>query len=360
MKKTLVALAVLAASGASMAQVTMTGNFSYGHISVTDGKVNAAGKTVTSSGMGVQTSEVYLNVKEDLGGGMGLSLRYGFGGLDRSGESSTQPYSVGSNGPVTGRNAILTLTTPFGAFTGGSVKHADWNVAIAGLGMYIDDISDTKNGSAVRLFGSRARRDYLEYAMPIGPVRLTAVHYESANDLGIGDGAEGSNLDGAAATTRSTKQRINQLTATYATKALMVNAQYLSYDNQWSPAQIGGDGNIDNVMRLGGTYNFGMAKVGLAVQVADYTGARKDTNTLLGVSVPLGAVTLGLNYGMRNVTDSTGGATQNGDRDGYILYAQYDLSKRTAFKFQYTDQKSSVQAGQENSTNTYAIISHSF
>ncbi|MFZ4540096.1 porin, partial [Propionivibrio sp.] len=80
MKKTLVALAVLAASGASMAQVTMTGTFNFGVIAITAGKASATGTTVSSSGLGVHTSEVYLNVKEDLGGGMGLSLRYGFGG----------------------------------------------------------------------------------------------------------------------------------------------------------------------------------------------------------------------------------------------------------------------------------------
>lgn len=352
MKKTLVALAVLAASGAAMAQVSITGNFSFGHVTTVQGKANAAGATATSSGLGVQTSEVYFNVKEDLGGGYGLSLKYGMGGLDRSGETSTQPYATGSNGPVTGRNGSATLTTPFGAITYGTNKIADYLNAQAGLGMNIDDLSDLRGNS---LLAGRARRDFVQYDLPVGAYTLTAAHLESGNDLGIADGAQGSNASAA-----GNAQRINVLGVTYKTKALALNGQYLSYDGNWTPRAGIVDGNVDNVVRFGGSYNFGMAKVGAAMQIVDYMGNRKDTQTMFTVAVPVGALDLAASYAIRNVDSSLSTTPVNGDTDGFLLYAQYNMSKRTALKLQYSDFKTSVQAGQENSGSTYAIISHSF
>ena len=351
MKKTLVALAVLAASGASMAQVSITGNFSFGHVTTVQGKANAAGATVTNSGLGVQTSEVFFNVKEDLGGGMGLSLKYGMGGLDRSGETTTQPYTVGSNGPVTGRNGSVTLTTPVGAITYGTNKIADYLNAQAGLGMNIDDLSDLRGNS---LLAGRVRRDFMQYDIPVGAFTLTAAHLESGNDLGIADGAQGPNTSAA-----GNAQRINVLGVTYAAGALAANAQYLSYDGNWSPRAGLVDGNADNVVRFGGSYNFGMAKVAAAMQILDYTGSRTDTQTMFTVAVPLGAIDLAASYAIRKVESSVS-ANTNGDTDGFLLYAQYNLSKRTALKFQYADFKTSVQAGQENSSSTYMLISHSF
>ena len=363
MKKTLVALAVLAASGAAMAQVSMTGNFSFGFVETSAGKTSATGATAKSSGLGVQTSEVYLNVKEDLGGGMGLSLKYGFGGLDRSGESSTQPYTTGSNGPVTGRNGSATLTTPVGAITYGTNKIADYLNAMAGLGMNIDDMSDTRG---TNLLAGRARRDFVQYDVPMGAFRVSLAHLESANDLGIGDGAQGANVSAAGGA-----QRINVVGLNYDKSGLVLNGQYLSYDGNWSPRGLPvatnplADGNVDNVVRFGGSYNFGMAKVGAAMQIVDYMGSRKDTQTMLTVAVPLGAIDLGASYAMRKVEDSvvkdaSGNNVNNGDRDGYLLYAAYNLSKRSAVKFQYSDVKTSVLSGQENSTTMYAIMSHNF
>ena len=63
MKKTLVALAVLAASGASFAQVTLSGEFAYGFLATTDGAGN------TASGLGIDTGLLVFSAKEDLGGG---------------------------------------------------------------------------------------------------------------------------------------------------------------------------------------------------------------------------------------------------------------------------------------------------
>lgn len=315
------------------------------------GKTSATGTTVTSGGLGVQTSEIFFSAKEDLGGGYGLSLKYGLAGLDRSGETTTQPYSTGSNGPVTGRNGGVTLTTPFGAVTMGTYKIADYLNAQAGLGMNIDDLSDLRGNS---LLAGRARRDFMQYDIPVGAFTLTAAHLESGNDLGIGDGGAGPNADAG-----GNAQRINVLGVTYGAGAFKANGQYLSYDGNWSPRAGIPDGNVDNVVRFGGSYNFGMATVAAAMQIVDYMGSRTDTQTMFTVAVPLGAIDLGASYAIRKVESSVS-ANTNGDRDGYLLYAQYNMSKRTALKFQYNDFKTSVAAGQENSSSTYLLMSHNF
>jgi hypothetical protein len=353
MKKTLVALAVLAASGAAMAQVSLTGTITFGHISTTDGKTSATGTTVTSSGLGFYTSEVYFNANEDLGGGYKMAVRYGLGGIDRSGESAKQPYYSGSNGPVTGRNATLALTTPFGLLTMGTTKVADYLNAYAGLGVNIDDLSDLWSNA---LFAGRQRRDQVTFQAPVGPVTLIAGHYEAGNDLGAGDGSAGPNTSVA-----GLGQRIDFVGATYASGPLVVNAQYLSYDNQWSPrAGALADGNINNVDRFAINYDFGMAKVGYALQIQNNTGDFKATQQMVGLKVPLGAITLGTNIGQRKVEGSTAGAAVNGTRAGYLLFASYNLSKRTSLMAQYSNFETSAIAGQENSSNTYLLMSHSF
>jgi hypothetical protein len=189
----------------------------------------------------------------------------------------------------------------------------------------------------------------------VGAFLLTAAHLESANDLGAGDGAQGPNPSAA-----GNAQRINVVGVGYKTKALSLNGQYLAYDGNWTPR--GGaliDGNVDNVVRFGGNYNFGMAKVGAAVQIVDYMGSRTDTQTMLTVAVPLGAIDLGASYAMRKVESSLA-ANTNGDRDGFLLYGAYNLSKRTALKLQYNNVDTSVAAGQERSSTTYMLMSHSF
>jgi hypothetical protein len=56
-------LAVLAASGASFAQVSLTGKFTYGYLATSDGT------GATASGGGIDTGLLVFGVKEDLGGG---------------------------------------------------------------------------------------------------------------------------------------------------------------------------------------------------------------------------------------------------------------------------------------------------
>lgn len=350
MKKTLIALAVLAASSASFAQVTITGIFQTGYRTVTEGKASAAGDTTSTSGLGVHRSEVYFNVKEDLGSGYKASLRYGIGGLDRSGESNYG--STGANGPVTGRDATMDMATPFGVISLSTTNLADYLYATAGLDVAIKDLSDVANKP--KLLIARTRNDGISYTLPLGPIGLTLAHYEAdaSAGLGLGVGAAGSK-----------SQRYDQLGVSYATGPLAGNIQYLSYDNRNGPTT-----NKDQI-RLGGSYDLGMAKVGLAYQVVNYESGKdisgkertpKVTQYLLGASVPVGPVSVGLNYAKRTNDDfGVAGLYKDGDQAGYLLGAKYSLSKRTSLDFQYSNFEAAVNAV-DRSENMYLLMSHKF
>ena len=74
MKKTLIALAVLAASGASFAQSTVTID---GRVDINVTRVSAGTASLTTVGRnGVGSSRVAFKGVEDLGGGLSLSAGY--------------------------------------------------------------------------------------------------------------------------------------------------------------------------------------------------------------------------------------------------------------------------------------------
>jgi len=327
MKKTLIALAVLAASGASFAQVTITGSLAMGY------KATSTAATGDASGFGVDTSEINFMATEDLGGGMKATAKMGLAGADRSGESG--------NGTVGGRDASLVLTGGFGAVALTSARSADYlSGGVSGVaGIGFDD----------KVFGKRRIADAISYSVPVGPVSVTLQHQENdiARNLaagGLGIGATGSSA-----------QRLNVLSVTYAAGALVANGQYLSYDNRNNAV---GSNTADYVTRAAAKYDFGMAKLGLGYSQANYSGGGTAKEGLVGVSVPLGAVTVGAQWGQRKVEDATGTAITNGTTNGTGLTAAYALSKRTSVVGTYA--RWDVLNASSASTEASVLMVHNF
>jgi len=338
MKKTLSALAVVALSGTAMAQVSVTGTFIFGYKSTTTG--NVAG--TLSSGLGVDTSEIYFTDKEDLGGGQTVQAKLGLAGVDRSGESSRQPFFSGSNGPVTGRDASLTYTnTSIGQFKLSSSQGGDYFTAVAGLG-----VSGT--GEALiemdgKLHEIKGPSDAVSYTVPLGPVYLNMEHSENGSLLGAGRGSTGGNA-----------QRKNTYSVYYNGGPLTLLGAYRTYDRGLSGPCTASDcpalsATKDNLYNLQGAYDFGVAKVGLAYQYVNASAGMHQIDTMVSVAAPLGPVTLAGSYSTSEMTDppdtnafaniGAGGAwiaTQYaGKTDGYSFGAKYALSKRTSILARY-------------------------
>jgi predicted porin len=88
--------------------------------------------------------------------------------------------------------------------------------------------------------------------------------------------------------------------------------------------------NVELIV-LGGSYNFGVAKISGIFQEQSY---RDDTDTryTLGVSVPFGPATFRASY---TNTDGSGPGIGNRDADSFALGGVYTLSKRTALYATY-------------------------
>lgn len=352
MKKTLVALAVLAASGASFAQVTITGNLTMGYQADTTGAVNSS---ADASGFGVDTSQINFAATEDLGGGMKATAKLSLAGADRSNESA----AAGVNGSVTGRDASLALQTSVGVLTLATVKAADYlSGTFAGVGSYY-------SGWDGKVFGARSSRDTISYSLPIGAFTVTGTYQETANQVGLGGGTSG-----AAGTTG---QSFSALSATYAAGKATAHAAFLSFNSNQAT------GAVKDQTRLSGNYDLGMAKLGAGVVVTNHTGGGllngganpRITDMEVGANIPFGAAYLGASFVSRKIDDAETIGNASGTNTGYSLEVGYNLSKRTALIANYARWTQGAQvagagatfgvvANQQASNRTQILLSHSF
>ncbi len=300
MKKTLVALAAVAATGGAFAQAVMTGYVAFGYESAT----SSAG--ATSGGMGMDDAEINFAMSEDIDGVGKLSAGMGFG-------------SGGRGNAATGNDSTIKLTTTSGtAITMGTTKGASYLTGgIAAVGTnYNWDLSG-------RLFSSRSINDAVSVKIPVAEgVYISVAHAEAAvSSYWTGTGAAGN----------GTEQRYNTVSLGYAAGALAVDAGYRSYDNTTNSSTS--SANTRN--RASASYDLGAVKLGLGYESTQYMYGNSKTDSLFGLNVPVsGALSVGAQ--MAQVTTSGNAASaSNYNRNGSLLGANYSLSKQTYIAAHY-------------------------
>ena len=320
MKKTLIAMAVLAASGASFAQVTLYG--------VTGGqfqsqKTEATGAAdIKEDGFGnvsaIGSSRFGLRGTEDLGGGLSASfnLEASVGvanGTTTNGVSNTANTNVTS--PLFNRQSWAGLSGGFGAVRLGRSKTPFYDTlemsdpfAITGLSTV--GLEQTPSGRT---------SNSLFYATPntLGGFAVNALY-----------GA----WDTTGATTGAAETTNMGLSVGYSAGPLAVsfglgNAEVITATTAETDGQA-----------LSATYDFGVAKVfaGYAKTKAEGDTAvnsyTEDDEFNIGVTMPMGAVTLLAGLGRNSRTTVANGvetAASTGDGNDWVLGAYYNLSKRT-------------------------------
>lgn len=374
MKKTLIALAVLAASGASFAQVTVTGQVIAGYkqssvseaagtglaktkngalASVADTFVGGSGGNATgdSSGLGLDTTTITFAASEDLGSGMKIAASMNIDTVNRK--------------EVLGGDTSLKLTTGIGRFTLQTYRPVDYlSAGISGVGgASLDD----------RVFSARVNRDSVGFDTKLGPVYVGVAMFEagkskknSTSDVGLGVGSAGAGS--------TTDQRINSYSVTYVGGPLIANLNYLTYDSMGAT-----DSGYKDVIRTSASYDLGVVKLGGGYSVTTTAAGGTVKDALVAASIPAGSWTFGANYGMGTVDGTTiaaaaidaakGAGTAaalgvqagdlNGTRSGYSLTAGYALSKRTSVTASYVNWLSSPFAATRN-TEATLFLSHSF
>ena len=291
MKKSLIALAVLAASGVAMAQSSVT---MYGVADM--GLVKSNGISAQMSGSGFMnngTSRLGVSGVEDLGGGLKASFNFEHGLNMENGAGNL------SGGQMWSRAAWLALQGGFGRFQMGRTLNPSF------YGVAAWELTGTANYSAVgtqfNYTGQGPRTNSVfQYTTPNLSGFSATLGYVMKPDNMIGLDPEGN--------------------AKYDLNAIYRNGPLVAALSYNKTTDLKGN------MALGASYDFGMAKVAGSIQ--DNGGPSKGFT--IGATVPVGAFALTLDIAREN-----GDGMKNTD---FLLEAKYALSKRTfAYAAYYKD-----------------------
>jgi len=293
MKKTLVALAAVAVTGGAFAQSVLTGDIAYGFKSVTT-------NTSTTSGFGLNAADLAFNASEDVEGLGKLSASIN---IASDGGRSVAPYA--------GDQSITLVTGAGMKIMAGSVQGTSYlGQGIASAGSSYDDNLSSKN------IGARTNNDVISASMPLTDTLSLSVSHTEA-DVAIGTGS-------AISANGITTQRYNTAGLTFKSGQLSADAAFRSYDNQIALSTS----SANTLSRASLGYDLGVAKIGAGMTTVTYMYGNTKTESLLGLSVPLGSVKVGGQFG-QSVTSGNATTTSNYTRTGMILGSQYDFSKRT-------------------------------
>ncbi len=314
MKKTLVAVAALAAVTGAMAEVTISGMMEIGVMDLKNVTSNVGVKT-TSLGDVNGNNVINIVAKEDLGDGMAADIQYGFG-------------TSGDNGAAYGNyQTFAGLSGGFGRIQAGSFISPQFNLNAGGdaTGAWSFPTAWVNQNTT----GTTRAREFfpanqLQYTFPtlvpgLG-LALTRKFGETAgSSVGTAD----------------------SISVNYATGPFTI-----AYANTRSKFSVT---ETDVAQGWNATYDFGVAKVFLLSTSLKQGSADSITGLSYGVSAPVGAFTFVAQIASATGTPSTfAGATaaltsagvvtttadtttaaSTVDQSDYTLQARYSFSKRT-------------------------------
>ena len=298
MKKSLIALAVLAASGAAMAQssVTLYGVVDTG-LTYSKGEESVYGMTHVGGNV---NSRLGFRGVEDLGNGLKatFNLESGFSADDGT-------NYMGQDGLAFTRTSTVGLAGNFGEVRLGRMLTSSY-LAVSRY----DAFGDTGIGASLAWHGGQTG-----YAARTE----NAISYTSPNFSGFKIGAE----YGFGEKQKARDSRYFGMGATYDNGPLSLG---LGYDRLNSNTMDGLLAASDlKTVHLGGAYNFGVAKLLAFYKQSKVSNAPKFKTFGLGVSAPVGAAgEVRASYNNYKISDD------NGKADQLSLGYVHNLSKRTA------------------------------
>lgn len=294
MKKSLIALAVLAASGAAMAQssVTLYGVVDIGFASEDNGTTSA---TRLDSG-NLNGSRFGFKGSEDLGGGLAavFTLENGFATDTGAQASATSFFN---------RQSFVGLTGGFGAVKLGR----QMNPVYLNSGTF-DPFANALAGDTSRLINYQGSRtdNAITYA-------YAANGFRGEVQYGLGEVA-GNN---------SASRTVAGLVG-YKAGAVDVVLTTQNTNNAT-------DTDSTKVTLLGGNYNFGVVKAYATVAWEKGAGTLDQRDVVVGLTAPVGAGKVIVSY-----IKKTDNAVANKDANQVAVGYTYDLSKRTALYTSYS------------------------
>lgn len=303
MKKSLIALAVLAASGAAMAQSSVT---LWGRVdaALASTKTTVGGVSLTQNGVenggaaGLTTSRWGMKGSEDLGGGMkaNFNLEARFNVDDGTQNSSTRAFHG---------NSYVSLSGGFGEVKLGRTYTSFDDTRALANGSNLWDSAFTPSSNGVFAVGG----DYASRGD-------NQIRYDSPNFGGFSGTVSYAMGENKTATLDASS--VMGLTLKYAAGPLSA-----AYGHQDQKAVGGAKNKFD---ALSGAYNFGVASVSAGYNKRNSVAAGDDKEYQLGVNVPMNAFQFSVGYA--HAENELAGVTTTGK--GWGLGARYAMSKRTS------------------------------
>lgn len=327
MKKTVLALAAIAASSAAFAQSSVT---LFGVVDASVESVKGDNTVTRVSSDNLSSSRIGFKGTEDLGGGLKANFF-----LDASLKTDT---GAADSSRFFGRSAWVGLAGGFGEARIGRQDSLIGAQTAAALGAQAYDeavVGQTLGGA-----GYRRVDNALTYIAPtFVPGLALAAQYSTAVDSLANNGLAAPNtaLDSAENANGSNKGRAYGLSADYANGPLAAGISYIHVNTDVR-------GDIENTgVLVYGSYDLGVAKL-TAYYNEDSTDRAFDDRQVFGIkaAVPVAqGVTLSAGYASvknANASSTSFNAkdTKDDGADIFTVKAQYDLSKRTALYALFT------------------------
>jgi len=323
MKKTLVAVAALAAVTGAMAEATISGAIAYGYDSTTN---STAGAVVTTKLFGDPRANSALNfgVSEDIGGGLKAEGQVGF------------LPTIDAGGNTTGYQSFLALSGDFGRIQGG--RFADSQALVQFNHDVVGAWGFNPTNSAAAALGGFFSPNQLKYTAPsMGGLTLSATK-------ALGE---------------TTGNRTGEHTTFAAGFVQGGFSADLAYTN------LAGSVAIDTTITgFGASYDFGMAKLSGIMTQHSVENQTSTTASNIGVTIPMGAFSLAVQSGTATAGNlsNTAAATQvtQTSVDWRVGYA---LSKRTNIYAVYSSLdggNGTTSANGDSQKRTQLFVLHSF
>lgn len=339
MKKSLIALAIAAASTTAFAGADV-----YGQARMSIDKSSGSGATETQkkTSMNDRVSRIGVKGSEDLGGGM--SAVYG---IEWGVDITDQDASTSSDSPLSARNAFVGLKGAFGTVLGG--KH-DTPYKLAGSAdLFGDTAADSQGSTGIIGYGNFDLRatNALAYISP----DWNGFHFAAAVTNNGTTTTNGANISDS--TSLALVYVNGPLKATYGyenhgDKTLSTSAEVATAGekaNKFNVAYKIGD------IALGYTYEKQDRQTVAGTTTATAAGDAK--NQVASVAYGMGPITLAAQYGKRNTTNDSL------DKNRTTLGVIYALSKKTNAAVAYNSDKDGN--GTTTKVNTTTVqLNHAF
>jgi predicted porin len=346
MKKTLIALAAVAATGAAFAQSTVT-LFGVVDAAVTYTKTGAA-KTTAMTDSGYASSRFGVRGEEDLGGGLkaAFHLEAGINNDNGTGDATnTNNQAVAAFNTTTGANA------PVRAGTQGLTFNRRSTVSLMGgfgeLRVGRDYTPHFWNHTVFDPFGTNGVGSSAANNVNADATNLTGVR--ASNSIGYlspsfsGFAVQVQTFLGETASPAAKAGSGSALRATYASGPLSVAAAFgkttMSATQDWTASNFGA------------SYDLGVAKLSAIMSEDKQTGVTaKMKGTLIGVTAPMGAGVVKFAISNQKIGTTT-------DTDKVAIGYGYALSKRTSL---YTTFANTKPMTGDKTTGFDLGVSHAF